>query len=81
MLLEIQNDPSNWAQGWGRELAEISDKSWGAIVVQLRALGMITIGTKKRTAADKSVYWKLTRAGDAYMVSLRAIPSAVIRME
>jgi hypothetical protein len=29
MLLEIQNDPDNWAQGWGRELAEVSDKSWG----------------------------------------------------
>ena len=82
MLLEIHNDAAgNWSQDWDHESAEISDKAWGAIIVQLRALGMISTGTKKRTVADKSVYWKLTRAGDAYMVSLRAIPSAVIKVE
>lgn len=34
-------------------------------------------GTKKRTVSDKSVYWRLTQAGDDYLVSLRAMPSTV----
>ena len=79
MLSEIQSDPENWMTGWSRESAEISDRSWGAIIVQLRALRLITIGTKKRTVSDKSVYWKLTQAGDEYLVTLRAMPSRVIK--
>lgn len=81
MLREIQNDTDDgWETGWYRESAEISDKAWGAVIVQLRALGLITTGTKKRTVSDKSVYWKLTPAGDQYLVSLRAIPSADIHV-
>lgn len=78
MLSDIRNDPDNWSAGWTGESAEISDRSWGAIIVQLRALRLITTGTKKRTVSDKAVYWKLTQAGDEYLVSLRAIPSSVI---
>ncbi|WP_089305222.1 DUF4062 domain-containing protein [Geodermatophilus pulveris] len=82
MLREIQSDADgNWGRGWHRESAEISDRAWGAIIVQLRALGIITTGTKKRTVSDKSVYWRLTPAGDQYLVSLRAIPSAVIQVD
>lgn len=51
----------------------IDNDAWGLVVVQLRALGMIATGTKKRTVSDKSVYWKLTPAGDAYLVKLTAI--------
>ena len=77
MLLDIQSDAENgWTTGWGSEAAEISDRSWGAIIVQLRALRLITTGTKKRTVSDKAVYWKLTQAGDEYLVSLRAVLSA-----
>ncbi|MBM7244190.1 DUF4062 domain-containing protein [Rhodococcus fascians] len=76
MLIDIQNDPENgWTTRWGNESAAISDRSWGAIVVQLRALRLITTGTKKRTVSDKAVYWKLTQAGDDYLVSLRAVPT------
>lgn len=75
MLSEIQSDPQSWTTGWSRESAEVSDRSWGAIIVQLRALRLITTGTKKRTVSDKSVYWKLTQAGDDYLVALRAVPS------
>ena len=82
MLREIQSDTeNNWTTGWGRESAQISDRAWGAIIVQLRALGMIMTGTKKRTVSDKAVYWKLTPAGDQYLVSLRAIPSANTMVE
>lgn len=75
MLSEIQNDPDNWTTRLSDESAEVSDKSWGSIIVQLRALRLITTGTKKRTASDKAVYWKLTQAGDDYLVALRAVPS------
>lgn len=80
MLLDIQNDPDNWSSNWTHESAEISDRSWGAIIVQLRALGLIATGNKRRTASDKAVYWKLTPAGDDYLVSLRAVPSSVIKV-
>lgn len=79
MLSEIQNDAENWSTGWSRESAEITDRAWGAIIVQLRALRLITTGTKKRTVSDKAVYWKLTQAGDDYLVSLRAVPSNIIK--
>jgi Domain of unknown function (DUF4062) len=79
MLREIQSDTeSGWSKRWSQQSAEISDKSWGAIIVQLRALRLITTGTKKRTVSDKAVYWKLTQVGDEYLVSLRAVPTNVI---
>lgn len=79
MLIDIQKDPDNWTTGWRRELVEITDMSWGAIIVQLRALGLITTGTKNRTPSDKAVYWKLTQAGDDYLVFLRAEISSIIK--
>lgn len=63
-------------KGWpslSRGSAEITDSTWGAIIVQLRALGAIMIGEKKRPPSDKSIYWKLTPAGDEYLVRLRAM--------
>lgn len=76
MLSEIQADPEGWTNAMFNDSAEISDKSWGSIIVQLRALHLITTGTKKRTVSDKAVYWKLTQAGDDYLVALRAVPSS-----
>jgi hypothetical protein len=61
--------------GLSRETVSVTEGSWGSIIVQLRALHVIETGTKKRTASDKAVYWKLTEAGDAYLVSLLAVPS------
>lgn len=76
MLSDIQNAPAgDWTSQWSRRSAEISDKSWGTVIVQLRALRLISNGTKKRTVSDKAVYWKLTQAGDDYLVALRAVPS------
>lgn len=76
MLSDIQNEPGNWSHDLSHESASITDKSWGSIIVQLRALRLIINGTKKRTVSDKAVYWKLTQAGDDYLVALRAVPSA-----
>lgn len=53
--------------------ASISAESWGTIIVQLRALGLIRIGDKRRAPSDLSAYWSLTPAGDQYLVNLRAI--------
>lgn len=75
LLGDIQSDSGNWAPELLQESAEISDKSWGSIIVQLRALRLITTGTKKRTVSDKDVYWKLTQAGDDYLVKMRAVSS------
>lgn len=61
LLLDLRaqaEDDSHWGSGWSAESADITDRSWGAIVVQLRALGFITTGTKKRTVSDKDVYWR-----------------------
>jgi hypothetical protein len=52
--------------------AEIAADSWGDVLVQLRALGIMRPGVKKRTVSDKEVYWTLTPAGDAYVVRLKA---------
>lgn len=81
LLRDIQaNTEGDRLTEYTRRQTEISDRSWGAIIVQLRALRLITIGTKKRTVSDKAVYWKLTQAGDDYLVSLRAVPSNVIKV-
>jgi len=81
LLSDIQQDPEGWTSDVFHESAEISDKAWGSIIVQLRALRLITTGTKKRTVSDRAVYWKLTPAGDDYLVALRAVPSAGSRHE
>jgi hypothetical protein len=52
--------------------ATLLDDSWGRVLVQLRALGIIVTGQKKRTVSDRAVYWKLTPAGDEYLVRLKA---------
>lgn len=70
----FEEEDSGWAQDWSRDSVEISDKAWGSIIVQLRALRLITTGTKKRTVSDRAVHWKLTPAGDDYLVALRAMP-------
>ena len=71
----LENLENGWTPGWLSNDVKISDKSWGAITVQLRALNLISTGTKKRTVSDRSVYWKLTQPGDEYLVALRAVPS------
>lgn len=63
-----------WSLDWKANDVKVSDRSWGAITVQLRALNLISTGTKKRTVSDKAVYWKLTQPGDEYLVALRAAP-------
>lgn len=51
----------------------ISSDSFQTIIVQLRALGLITKSVRTRSVKDKNTYWKLTPYGDGIMTRLRAI--------
>lgn len=67
----LRDDPQ--LQRLSVPVVTIANDSWGKVLVQLRALGVIAVGVKKRTVSDKSVYWRLTDAGDAYLVRLKAV--------
>ena len=51
----------------------INSESFDVIKVQFRALGLITLGTKKRSTNNRATYWKLTPYGDTVMNQLIAI--------
>lgn len=51
----------------------VEESDFYTLKIQLRALGLITQGTKKRSVKDRSRYWTLTPYGDNLMTKLRAI--------
>jgi len=51
----------------------LDTKDLQTIKIQLRALGLITKGSKKRSAKDTKLYWTLTPYGDNVMTVLRAV--------
>lgn len=55
-----------------RPRVSVDDPSWARVIVQLRALGFVELGSRKRTVSDRAVYWKLTKSGDAHLVKLLA---------
>lgn len=59
----------------GRSLLyfEVSDDDLHTILIQFRALGLITQGTKTRRTQNSDTYWTLTPYGDTVMTRLRAI--------
>ncbi|MFF1555307.1 DUF4062 domain-containing protein [Rhodococcus erythropolis] len=56
-----------------RPLPSIYLDEWDMVVVQLRALGLIDKGPKKRPVNDDSKYLALTDKGDRHLTFLRAI--------
>lgn len=52
---------------------KLVQESFDLIKVQFKALGLICVGDKKRSSADKQTYWKLTPYGDYVMTQLLAI--------
>lgn len=52
---------------------EIFQESFDLVKVQFKALGLITLGEKKRSSTDKQTYWKLTPYGDYVMTTLLAV--------
>jgi hypothetical protein len=51
---------------------DITNSSWGTVIVQLRALGAIEPSTRPHGVANKHIFWTLTPAGDQYLVGLSA---------
>ena len=51
----------------------ISKENFQTILIQFRALGLISQSVKKRSLRDTYTYWKLTKYGDALMTNLRAL--------
>jgi hypothetical protein len=43
------------------------------VIVQLRALGYMIQGSKRRAVSDKTVYWRLTDAGEARLIQVQAL--------
>ncbi|MEM8937068.1 MAG: hypothetical protein AAGC77_11735, partial [Pseudomonadota bacterium] len=54
-------------------LIEVTDHDFHTIIVQLRALGLITQSTKNRSVKDTKTYWTLTPYGNEIMTRIRAI--------
>lgn len=52
---------------------KLDSESFDLVKIQLRALGYITLGEKKRSSTDRHTYWKLTPYGDYVMTKLLAI--------
>lgn len=52
---------------------ELSDDDFGTVLIQLRALGLITRSERKRSVHDRGTYWTLTPYGDVQLTTLRAI--------
>lgn len=52
---------------------KIDSESYNQIKVQLKALGLISLSSKKRSAKDSGTYWTLTPYGDFVMTQLLAI--------
>src|SRR5205807_1297701 len=56
-------------------MADISSDSFHRIMLQLRALGLITPSVERRSVKERGTrYWSLTPYGDEYMNRLLAIP-------
>lgn len=51
----------------------LSEDDLATILVQLRALGLITRSERRRSVTDKATYWTLTPYGDSHLIALRAI--------
>jgi hypothetical protein len=51
----------------------LSRDDFGTLIVQWRALGLISRSGRKRSVSDKGTYWTLTPYGDAHLTTLRAI--------
>jgi hypothetical protein len=53
--------------------AEIALDDFGTVMLQFKALGLITISDRRRSVSDTGTYWRLTPLGEARAVNSRAI--------
>lgn len=52
---------------------QLTSDDFGTLLIQLRALGLITKSVRKRSVRDTGTYWTLTPYGDEHLTTLRAI--------
>jgi len=82
---EIQSDLSELIESRTKEVVQgrfgpfglsnfwVDRNTFRTILVQLKALGLITKSIRQRSVNDKSTYWKLTPYGETMITRLRAI--------
>jgi hypothetical protein len=58
---------------WRVQAATTNSDEFARVLVQFRALGLITKSTRKHSPADRNTYWSLTPYGDSVMTSLIAV--------
>ncbi len=56
---------------------EIVKSHFDQILIQLRALGLIVKGEKKRPPSDREAYWRLSNEGDVRLIQLLAVKKVV----
>jgi hypothetical protein len=56
-----------------RTRTQIVKSHFDQILIQLRALGLIVKGEKKRPPSDREAYWRLSNEGDARLIQLLAV--------
>jgi hypothetical protein len=66
----IKNDTSHEV---ARPSVTLPLDTFGTIMVQFKALGLIEKSERKRSVSDSGTYWTLTAYGDSHLTSLRAI--------
>jgi len=62
---------------FGGPKARIDRANWAQIINQLRRLGLIVKGEKKRSPSDQRVYWKLSEKGDARLSDFLGVRSNI----
>jgi hypothetical protein len=65
------------AEGHSFSNFRVRDDSFHTIIVQLRALGLMTQSVKNKSVKDTATYWTLTPYGDSVMLNLRAMAKPV----
>jgi hypothetical protein len=64
-------------EAFGTAASEIYYDDWDMVCVQLRSLGLIDNGTKKRPIHDTGKYLVLTDRGRRHLITLRAVKKGV----
>jgi hypothetical protein len=52
---------------------DMYDDTFGTVLVQLKALGLIEPSTRRRSVNDKGTYWSLTPLGEQRAITVRAL--------
>lgn len=60
---------------------DLPQGDFGTLIIQMRALGLITKSKRNRSVKDTATYWTLTPYGDEHLTTLRAIPSESVPEE